>query len=182
MCCFILSALNLRNYEPSFDEITLLNNFEHTVSQEIIEQNALLYVAGYVAHRFRNQYSYLATPTKNLPNISDDWISCFSKGNCLYPSPSFQKTAQIMNEEFNKFHGDLFSRESKIFDKLTNIVLEKLNNNFPKQVIACLVRTRTYIRLRAKNKEIVLNDFAKKLDKKMYKLSNQKKHCTYMYV
>lgn len=68
----------------------------------------------------------------------------------MYPSSSFQETAQIMNEEFHKFHGNFFNKESKIFDTLTDIVCRKTNNNFPREVIACLVRTRTYIRLRKK--------------------------------
>ena len=45
-----------------------------------------------------------------------------------------------MNEEFEKFHGNFFSLENKIFDKLTDIVYTRVNK-FPKKVIACLVRT-----------------------------------------
>lgn len=78
-----------------------------------------------------------------------------------------------MNDEFLKIHGNDFSKENKIFDKLTNIVCQKTNNNIPQEVIACLVRTRTYIRLRKKNKEIVQNNNIKKKNKKMYKLSNK---------
>ncbi|KYQ55700.1 hypothetical protein ALC60_05451 [Trachymyrmex zeteki] len=78
-----------------------------------------------------------------------------------------------MNEEFLKFHGNLFSKEDKIFDKLTNIVMQKTNHEFPKEVIACLVRTRTYIRLRKVNKEIIENNMRRKQCKKIYKLSNR---------
>lgn len=78
-----------------------------------------------------------------------------------------------MNEEFTKFHGNFFNKESKIFDKLTDIVCEETNNNFPKKVIACLVRTRTYIRLRKLNKDIE-NNRMKKRNRKMYKLCNKK--------
>lgn len=122
----------------------MLKDFERVRAHEIIEKNALLYIAGYVADRFRDKYSNLGVPTKNLPNLSDDWVSFFSRGNCIYPSSSFQKTAEIMNEEFEKFNGNFLNNESKIFDKLTDIVCEKTNNEFPKKVIACLVRTRTY--------------------------------------
>lgn len=84
----------------------------------------------------------------------------------MYPSESFLHAAQITDDEFIKFHGDVFSKEDKIFDNLTNIVCQKVNNNFPKEVIACLVRTRTYIRLRKINKEIVQNNNEKKKGKK----------------
>jgi len=52
------------------------------------------------------------------------------------------------------------SKEDKIFYKLTNFSIIMLNTNheFPKEVIACLIRTRTYIKLRKINKEIVENN------------------------
>ena len=79
-----------------------------------------------------------------------------------------------MNNEFEKFHGVFFNKEAKIFQKLTDIVCKKINYEFPEKVIACLVRTRTYIRLRKINKDIVINNYNKKHNKKMYKFSNKK--------
>jgi len=134
---------NFNNYKPSSTEVKLLEDFEQAINQEILEKNALLYITGYVAHRFRNRYSNLGVPTNSLPNPPNNWICMISKGNCMYPSEQFLEAAKIMNEEFFKFHGTFFSKEDKIFDKLTNIVLIKTNNNFAKEVIACLVRTKT---------------------------------------
>lgn len=91
----------------------------------------------------------------------------------MYPSTNFLQAAEIMNKEFIKFHGDFFSKEEKIFDKLTNIILMETSNNFPKEVIVCLVRTRTYIRLRKINKDIVENNMHKKKSKKLYRLCNK---------
>lgn len=133
----------------------------------------MLYRTGYVAHRFRNRYSNLGVPTNSLPNPPNDWICMISKGNCMYPSEQFLEPAEIMNEEFLKFHGTFFSKEDKIFHKLTNIVLMKTNNNFAKEIIACLVRTRTYIRLRKFNKDITENNMHKKQSKKLYKICNK---------
>ena len=79
-----------------------------------------------------------------------------------------------MDEELNKFHGNSFSKESKIFDKLTIIVCHKTNNMFQKEVIACLVRTRTYIKLKKMNKDIVENNLLKKRSNKMFKICNKK--------
>lgn len=78
-----------------------------------------------------------------------------------------------MNEEFEIFHGNFFSTEDKIFDKLTEIVNARINNKFPTKVIACLVRTRTYIRIRKINREIIANNYIKKKEKKIYKLGNK---------
>lgn len=49
--------LNLDSYEPGFPEMQLLKEFERVAAQEQIQHNALLYVAGYAAHRFRTRYS-----------------------------------------------------------------------------------------------------------------------------
>jgi len=79
---------------------------------------------------------------------SDSWLSLISRGNCIYPSPEFLSAAQVMNVEFQKYHGQFFHLEDKIFDKLTSIVCAKIKNKFPIEVVACLMRTRTYIRIR----------------------------------
>lgn len=89
----------------------------------------------------------------------------------MYPSKSFLHLAEVMNKEFAKFHGDGLSKESKIFDTLTDIVYKKVPS-FAREVIACLVRTRTYVRLRQINKNIINNNNQKK-STKMYKLSNK---------
>ncbi|EZA49088.1 hypothetical protein X777_12670 [Ooceraea biroi] len=103
-----------------------------------------------------------------------DWLSSISQGNCIYPSSDFLRAADVVNEEFENFHGDFFNRGNKIFEKITDIVCRKLNNNFPRKVISCLVRTRTYIRLRKFNKEIVKNNYLKKKCHKTYKICNKK--------
>lgn len=171
---FLILVHNLRNYEPSPEESQLFDEFErHVHNQTILEDNALLYITGYVAHRFRNRYPDLGVPTKSLPHLFNDWICTLSKGNCMYPSTNFLNAAIITEEEFLKLHGHFFSKEDKIFDKLTNIVSMKTNNQFPKEVIACLVRTRTYIRLRTMNKDIKQNNVQKKKSRKLYKISNK---------
>lgn len=154
-------ALRVCDYEPSSEELQLMENFEALVARENIEENALLFIAGYVAHRFRNIHPELGTPTRNLPMIPNNWLFFLFRRNCIYPSKSFQETAEIMNNEFDKFHRNFFNKKIKIFDKLTNIVCKKINYKFPEKVISGLVRTRTYIRLRNINKQIVVNNLKK---------------------
>lgn len=127
--------LNLSSYEPGLHELQLLEEFERVAAQDIVENNALLYVASYVAHRFRNRYGDLGVATKDLPDLPNDWLCTLSRGNCMYPSETLQNTAKIVNSEFINFHGISFSTQDKIFDKLTNIVCSKSNNCIPKKVI-----------------------------------------------
>ncbi|EZA46783.1 hypothetical protein X777_01910 [Ooceraea biroi] len=61
-----------------------------------------------------------------------------------------------MEKEFILFHGTFdLSKETGIFRKVTKLVKEKINGKFnvPEDVILCLVRTRTYIRLRKINEK-----------------------------
>ncbi|KYQ48092.1 hypothetical protein ALC60_12871 [Trachymyrmex zeteki] len=110
---------------------------------QTIENETLIYVAGFVAHMFRHKYPNLGVPTASFP-FRDDWLSCISRGNYIYPSKDLQVATIIMNEEFIKFHGDTFNSNCFIFDNLSTIVCKKVS--FPKMVIACFVRT--YIHLR----------------------------------
>lgn len=128
-----------------------LKYFEANIAAEDIESQGLIYIAGYVAHRYRHKYPQLGSATKTAIHCPDS-LSFISRGNCLRPSQDFFKIAEIMNNEFILFHGDFFDQENKIFDKLTQIVCLKINNSVPKEVVACLVRTRTYVYTITKSK------------------------------
>lgn len=173
---FILLEIQWRNI--SVDELSLLEEFEKEIAQQKIETEALLYVTGYVAHRFRSSHPYLGVPTATMePLDKHDLLSCLSRGNCIYPSESFLSVAKIMEEEFLKFHGSTFSTESGIFDKLTNCVMARVDCNvFPQKIIHCLVRTRTYIRLRNINLKIKEKNTlrrGKQVKKKMKRITNK---------
>ncbi|KYN02776.1 hypothetical protein ALC62_06353 [Cyphomyrmex costatus] len=116
-------------------ELQLLEEFEKEIGLQKIETEALIYVAGYVAHRFRSS---------------------------------------IMEEEFSKYHGP--NTDSRIFDKLTNRVITRVDNNiFPHKIIHCLVRTRIYIRLRNINLKIKEQNTlrGRKYTKKMKNITNK---------
>ncbi|KYN44100.1 hypothetical protein ALC56_01416, partial [Trachymyrmex septentrionalis] len=99
---------------PTIDELRLLEEFEISIPNLIIENEALIYIADYVAHKFRHKYREI----------------CLAYRNCLYPSKDLQTSVDIINEEF---HGLPFNNESDIFDKLTSIVCKgcpKINGRF----------------------------------------------------
>jgi len=57
-----------------------------------------------------------------------------------------------MKEEFLKFHGKELNKKSGIFDKVTDCIIPRINEDlFPRPIIHYLVRTRSYIRLRNMN-------------------------------
>ncbi|KYN10139.1 hypothetical protein ALC57_17734 [Trachymyrmex cornetzi] len=72
------------------------------------------------------------------------------------------EAAKIMDTEFQLFHRDFFNMQDNIFHTLTAKVGLKLEFKFPTEVIACLVRTRSYIRLRNVNMQIKINNVIRK--------------------
>ena len=116
---------------------------------------ALIYVAGYVAHRFRLKYPTLGIPTQEMPATNPpNWVCHVSRGNLIYPSDELYKVAQILEKVFEAFHKNYLSDSNLIFQKVAALIKLQLHDNdfIPDEVLLCLVRTRTYIRLRELNK------------------------------
>lgn len=155
------------------DEI--LDVLEEYEIKEKINTESLRYVVGFVAHKFRNKYS-LGVPTKQLePSKEPDWLQTISRGSLLYPNEDLWNVGLIMESEFHKFHGNSLSKEKKIFHVLAEKTLAKIpNTSIPFEVILCLSRTRTYIRLRELNRQISFTNCQKKLNKKLSKFTNVK--------
>lgn len=147
------------------------------IIKDIVEGEGLKFIAGYAAHRFRIKYCYLGTITKKLPPTSTqciDWIRCLSDGHLMYPSDDLYMVTIIMNETFEQFHGSTYSKESGIFKTVTDLTQAKImqqcpNVKVPREVITLLVRTRTYIRVRAFNKKLKTDIYNKHDKKKVLK-------------
>lgn len=79
------------------------------------------------------------------------------------------QAVQIMEKYFKQLHGDNLSNELQIFKKLTNTLRPNIEHlKIPTEVVQCLVRTRTYIRLNNLNRQIIDKQF-KSRDKKKIK-------------
>ncbi|KAJ8672614.1 hypothetical protein QAD02_003873 [Eretmocerus hayati] len=146
------------------------------VIEEIVEGEGLKYLAGYAAHRFKKECPSLGSPTRQLPSTATqdlDWIQCISDGHLMYPSDAMVGLTSILNSTFKEFHGEFLSKDDRIFDKVTDLVLQKYENfstePIERKVVLCLVRTRTYIRLRQLNKNLTSDPFTKNAKKKIFK-------------
>lgn len=66
------------------------------------------------------------------------------------------KTAtQITNVEFEKYYEFQLRKNKFMFNKLATIVQQKIQlQKLSRAIILCLVRTRTYIRVRIMNRQI----------------------------
>lgn len=73
----------------------------------------------------------------------------------IYPSDKLIENAKILETVFNDFHKDFLSDENKIFFKVADTVykLIKQESRIPWDALMCLVKTRTYIRLKLLNQQ-----------------------------
>lgn len=137
----------------------------------VMEQDCLEYTTGFVAKRFIIKYPQLGTVTNQLTNNNTSWTKHLSKGHLISPSKELLSCAEIFEKIFRDFHGLNIRKEPQIFKSLHEILLcnddiKKLG--IPNEVLECMIRTRTYIRINYLNKvllEKALNDKTKKLKK-----------------
>lgn len=88
-----------------------------------IERDCIEYVTGSVARKFIFKYPYLGN-TDNLDRTTKNWIDCLSLGNLIYPSDDLLKTARLLENIFNDYHG------ANNLNKLPGTYLRIILNNW----------------------------------------------------
>lgn len=62
--------------------------------------------------------------------------------------------AKVLEASFIEFHGESMNKQPGVITKLKKIMQDKIPHNIiPEEVLACMIRTRTYIRIREMNWE-----------------------------
>ncbi|KAL5236731.1 hypothetical protein ACI65C_004141 [Semiaphis heraclei] len=130
------------------ENVDLLKQFEMNVDSGIsfnqIEFQAAKYVTGYVANKYFSKYPQLIDPNGD----GSPWIEHVSRGGLKIPSVTLNETVETIEKEFKKLHEDNLSKITGVMKYLTDILWSKVNSqNIPKEVLQCLVRTRTFIQL-----------------------------------
>ena len=131
-----------------------------------LENDCLEYVTGAVARKFITKYPYLKKINSD-DGLDLNWTETISRGNLIIPSDDLMVTAKVVEFVFNEYHtNNGLSKEPHVMKNVTDNVLKKMKNNVrvPVEVVKCLVRTRTFIRLNNMNKVL--------LDKNMANNSN----------
>ncbi|KAL5246276.1 hypothetical protein ACI65C_013684 [Semiaphis heraclei] len=147
----------------------MLDEFELEMVENVpfneIESDNVEYVAGYVAYRFKHKYPYLKSEEQG---DTDSWINYVSKGNLSIPSRTLVNMAYKLEPMFKKLHGEGLSNKQYIIKELST-KLEKIFKDMPPEVISCLVRTRTFIRMNKLNNELLYNHQTLKTTNKIKK-------------
>lgn len=72
------------------------------------------------------------------------------------PSENHFKAVLQIEHEFKILHGESLSKSPYVFKTLYEITKPKIEKlNVPDEVLHCLIRTRTYIRLNNLNKQLI---------------------------
>lgn len=109
--------------------MSLLDEVEQfTEAVNIIEKEEMIYIAGYVAHRFRHKYN-LGQCTQFVIDPKYSWIHAISRGGCIYPSDNLITVTKLMNAIFEKYHGPSELRK-EAFILATIIEITILKNEF----------------------------------------------------
>lgn len=162
----------------SDDHEKLLSMMDNNKMVDTIYNEGLKFIAGYVAYRFKDKYPNLnlGSQTRLIQSTrSPDWIEFLSRGNLIHPSDEMIELARLVEIEFQKFHKNFFSKEANIFNKLLEKVRmapTEIAKKIPEEILLCLIRTRTYIKLRHLNKKISFENCKRKLQKKLSKFTN----------
>lgn len=105
------------DYVPRNEEEESLQELETMDDQQWISEEGPKFIAGYVAHRFKNKYPQLGCPTREPPQINEigsEYLVLLSRGGLMYPSEEFLDIARIIEKIFIHFHGpESLSKEKK---------------------------------------------------------------------
>ncbi|CAI6355934.1 unnamed protein product [Macrosiphum euphorbiae] len=112
-----------------------------------------------------NQFE-LDTGEPPFQMVEEGCAECFGLCNLKILSENLFKAVLQLERDFNNFHGDTLSKKPQVFKNVYKIVAPKIQNlNIPDEVILCLIRTRTYIRLNNLNNEQSSTHHSKKEEK-----------------
>lgn len=142
---YLYYSFIILNFIPQVDSVNSFNQLEFEAAK---------YVAGYVANRYSSKYPHLI----NMNGDGSSWIEHISRGGLKVPSIELMETVETMEIEFRKLHGNHLSKITGVMKYLIDILLPKVSSkNIPKEVLQCLVRTRTFIRLNNLNSSLMFN-------------------------
>jgi len=117
-----------------------------------------------------NSIKYFSFPKDST--IAAKWLAACGKQNNNLKESKIFFLLMFVNA---KYHGSKFKKDKFIFKKLADkieIMLKPIK--LPREVLLCLVRTRTYIRVRIINHKITVKNRFKNKKKKLIKFTNNK--------
>jgi hypothetical protein len=101
--------------------------------------------------------SELGAKTANLTKaeqFSFPWLTSLSRGGLFQPSQEFFSQIQALEKLFKEIHGNGISTNPDVIKSFLNYVLSQNLNIHPK-ICHCFAKTRTFIRLKYLNHQLL---------------------------
>ena len=132
------------------------------------DSQGLAYISGSLAKKFQKKYPHLGTKSSNLPFCEKSlapWVIHLSKGGLIVPSDEFLHACSNFEQEFLKFHGEEIDQKPDVFNRFHSVLVTKFGDNWPSEVLMLFARTRTFIRIKALNHQLKVQEAQAKLRK-----------------
>lgn len=128
-----------------------------------LEEDSAQYVAGYICNRFSSKYPELLKQTDDSDVAEDCWTNFKSRGGLKLPSNNLLTALKFLEIEFKLVNGDNITKSKGIMKNMVNRLTPTIQYlSIPQEVIDCLVRTRTFIRMNNLNKQLISDKYQKK--------------------
>jgi hypothetical protein len=114
---------------------------------------ALKYVAGYLAHKFRLKFPEFGNKTSSLNDLQkleSPWIVALSRGGLCMPSAEFIRQTFELEKLFNKIHGCTFRKSGSVIRSTSDEAVRAVKS-LPEEVVRAFIKTRTFIRIKYLN-------------------------------
>lgn len=122
-----------------------------------IENNAVAYLAGWVANKHHADHPRLGQVTRRSDQRSTplSWVRHLSFGGLTEPSEEWMSQALQLEEEFRQHHGvDRILKGPSVVEKLVEIATTKFPS-IPREPLQTFLRQRTFIRMKFLNTVIL---------------------------
>lgn len=126
-----------------------------TSTGNVIEDESLAYIGGYIVNKFSNKYPHLGYRAENCGK-STSWTEMVNRGQLYMPSEEFSSQLHIMREVFKAIQGDGL-REGPMCVKTLSSEIESAGICLPSDVIEFFARISVFFRMRYLNRIITFN-------------------------
>ena len=125
------------------------------------KEQALAYIAGFVASKHLADHPWLGTKTHLIPvttQVSYPWITQISRGGLVMPSDAFMVIINEIDRIWQEHHGGTIQKNN-----VMKAMYEKAKVAFPvmpAKVMETFIRTRTHIRIKSLNHNLHVKEKA----------------------
>lgn len=143
----------------SSDISTSATNPDFTSASEEVTHDALEYIAGYLAYKYKKTLPNLGLHTYKIKrdNYSiPSWVQQLSYGGLIKPTGSWLKKIKKWNRYFLIYHGQDIRKGPDVSKKLAKMIFKK-EKELPYSLVQNFCKLRTIIRMNFQNLKAKLN-------------------------